>query len=139
MLITRIAASYFGIVFAAGFVLGVARIAWVEPLLGARSAELIELPFMVAASYLTARYLLSRTDHRLTPRQGGLVGLLALAILLAVELTAVLAVRGISLSEYLATRDPVSGVAYLVSLILFSLMPVFIVIRKNKVQGRYTG
>lgn len=138
MLIARIAACYFCVVFAAGFILGIVRVTWVEPLLGARSAELVELPFMLAASYVTARYLLSRTDCRLTPRQGGLVGLLALAMLLAMELTVVLAVRGLSITEYLATRDPVSGVAYLVSLILFCFMPVFIVVRKGKSQGRYT-
>jgi len=48
----------------------------------------------------------------------------ALLMLLSVELTVVLALRGLSLHDYLATRDPVAGLAYLLGLAWFAAAPV---------------
>jgi hypothetical protein len=48
---------------------------------------------------------------------------MALGLLLGFELTVVLALRGMSLAQYLESRDPVSGTAYVCSLALFALMP----------------
>ena len=47
-------------------------------------------------------------------------------LLLGAEFGLVLWLRGVSISEYFATRDPVSGTAYFVALLVFSLMPVFV-------------
>ena len=33
---------------------------------------------------------------------------------------------GVTLRDYLANRDPVSGTAYVVSLVLYVLMPLFV-------------
>jgi hypothetical protein len=38
----------------------------------------------------------------------------------------VLWLRGLSIGEYVAGRDPVSGTVYLVMLGLFALMPLFV-------------
>jgi type IV secretory pathway TrbD component len=46
--------------------------------------------------------------------------------LLAAEFTLVLWVRGMSLQNYLATRDPVSGNVYLATLAIFALMPLLV-------------
>jgi hypothetical protein len=54
------------------------------------------------------------------------VGGLALSLLLAAELTAVLWLRGLSIGEYVAGRDPVVGTVYLVLLGVFALTPLFV-------------
>ncbi|MGK2941523.1 MAG: hypothetical protein ACSLFJ_07605 [Immundisolibacter sp.] len=121
--ILKAAALYFGIVFAVGFALGTIRVLWVAPHFGVRAAELIEAPFMLIATFLAARW----TTRRLVPPNTVWtrlqVGVIALAILLAVEFTLVLWVRGLSFPEYLESRDPVSGAVYLLLLAVFAVMP----------------
>ena len=113
---------YFALVFAAGFVLGTVRVLWLLPALGERAAELLELPLMLAVCYFAARFVVrrypaQRRSHNLYS------GLLALTLLLLMEFTLVLGLRGLSLEQYFAQRDPVSGIAYLLSLAAFSLFP----------------
>ncbi len=43
---------YFGLVFALGFILGTLRVLVLEPRLGSTGAVLLELPVMLAASWL---------------------------------------------------------------------------------------
>ncbi|MGB8857337.1 MAG: hypothetical protein WCC58_11800 [Burkholderiales bacterium] len=112
-------------VFAVGFVLGVIRTLWMVPGLGARTAELIEIPFMLAAVFIIARWLVQRHVQSALSRWL-VVGLLALAFMLATEFTLVLALRGLTINEYFASRDPVSGTAYSLSLLLFACAPFFI-------------
>lgn len=119
--------AYFLLVFAAGFVLGVVRTLWVVPVLGERGAELLEMPFMLLASYLAARWVVGRFDLR--DQSWGLaagVGLLALGLLLAVELGVVLRLRGLTIGEYLGARDPVSGAVYAASLVVFAVLPAIL-------------
>jgi hypothetical protein len=52
------------------------------------------------------------------------MGLLARGLLLLTEFTFVLWIRGLTLREYRASRDPVSGGVYLLSLGLFAIMPL---------------
>ena len=117
---------YFGLVFAAGFVLAPVRILVLQPRVGERLAELIELPLMVLVSWLLASWLMRRKlmPYRLWQRL--LVGALALLLILLAEFWVVLFVREISLAEYFATRDPVAGLAYYISLFLFAAMPVWV-------------
>lgn len=121
---------YFALVFGMGFVLGIVRVTMVVPALGARLAELIELPVMVIASYFAARFVLGRfgpfgANDRVR------IGVLALIWLLAAEL-AVMFASGQLIGDYIAARDPVSGTAYLVSLLLFALMPALAGIRGGR-------
>jgi hypothetical protein len=116
--------AYFGAVFAVGFALGVARTLWLAPHVGERSAELLETPVMVGVSYLAAGAIVRRFRLKGAAGPAMAAGLLALALLLAAELGAVLRLRGSTLSEYVASRDPVSGSVYVLSLLLFAVMPV---------------
>ena len=43
--------------------------------------------------------------------------------MLAAEFGLVLALRGITFAQYFATRDPVSGTAYYLMLLLFAVLP----------------
>lgn len=117
---------YFAIVFATGFLLGTVRVLWLVPRLGERTAELLETPIMLLVSLAAARWLVRRLSvpFNVSSRLG--MGATALVLLLAAEFGFVLWLRGLTISQYFAARDPVSGTAYYVTLLLFALMPVFV-------------
>lgn len=117
---------YFAVVFGAGFALGIPRVLWVAPKLGARAAELIESPMMLAVVILTARWVVRR--FALPPTVAARLGpgLVALCLLLAAEFTVVLKVRRLTLAQYFASRDPVAGTAYILLLIIFAAMPLVV-------------
>ncbi len=121
--VVRAALLYYAAVFGAGFVLGPIRILWLVPRVGERAAELLELPLMVAVMLLAARAVSRRPDLPPAPMARLGTGLLALALVLVSEFSLVLWLRGLTLAEYFATRDPVAGTAYYLSLALFGLLP----------------
>jgi hypothetical protein len=57
------------------------------------------------------------------------MGCIALFLLLIAEFTLVLWLQGLSVDEYFASRDPVSGTAYYAGLGFFAVMP-FLVARR---------
>jgi hypothetical protein len=88
------------------------------------------MPLMVAASFLVARALMSRAAD-VGLRAAVLVGLAALALLVCAELAVAWFVRGQTLAGYAASRDPVSGFAYLLALLLFAAMPALVSSRRS--------
>ncbi len=116
--------GYFLLVFAVGFALGAIRVPFVVPRLGVRWAELLEMPLMLLASFLAARLCVRRYGPFSAVRRVG-IGALALALLVAAELGLTVAL-GQSVREYIAGRDPVSGVAYLISLAVFAALPLIV-------------
>jgi hypothetical protein len=129
--VLRVSALYFAGVFVAGFVLGAVRTLWVVPALGTRAAELIEAPIMLLVVTLAARAVVRRHTQLAQWWQWLTVGLVALALLLAVEFTVVLRLRDLSLSEYFASRDQLSGAVYVVLLCIFAVMPLVMFRRRN--------
>jgi hypothetical protein len=120
------ALTYFALVFGAGFLLGILRVFWLAPVLGARAAELAETPVMLIVIFFAARWI---AKHFAVPSSATVrlsIGLIALVCLLAVEFTVVLWLQGITIRESIAKRDAVSGAVYAASLILFALMPLFV-------------
>jgi hypothetical protein len=100
---------YFALVFGAGFVLGTIRTLWVVPRVGTRMAELTETPIMLAVVIVASRWV---ALHLLVPfvpsvRLG--MGAIALGLLLLAEFAFVLWVRGLSIRQYFASGDRVSG------------------------------
>lgn len=126
MNVLRASALYFALAFGAGFLLGIARVLWLAPRVGVRAAELIEMPVMLVVIVFAARWVCRRlaVPPDFGPRLG--MGVLALALLLAAEFGFVLALRGLTIGEYLAGRDPVAGAAYAVMLLVFALMPLLV-------------
>jgi len=120
--VLRSVLQYFGIVFATGFALGIARTLWLVPAFGERTAELLEMPVMIAASVLAARWVLRRHPE---PRLGRrlAIGGIALGLLVLAELAVVFWVRKQTFGQYLEHRDPIAGAAYLVALAIFALAP----------------
>jgi hypothetical protein len=117
---------YFVLVFGAGFVLGPIRVLWLVPRVGERIAELAELPIMCVVIVAAARWVVRRFSVAAMPADRLVMGGVALAFTLAAEFGLVLQLRGLSLQEYFASRDPVSGTAYYLMLGVFALMPLLV-------------
>ncbi len=126
MRILKAGALYFAFVFGAGFVLGTIRTLWIVPRFGPRMAELMESPIMFVVTIAAARWVVRRlaVPSATSGRLG--VGCIALGLLLVAEFTFVLWLRGLSIREYLAMRDPVSGTVYYVMLLVFAIMPLLV-------------
>jgi hypothetical protein len=119
----KAALVYFALVFAAGFLLGLVRVPLLVPRLGVRFAELLEMPLMLVVMVCSARHVVRR--YRPLPwSRRLLVGVVALSLLAAAELLFAALLQGQTPAQYVASRDPVSGAAYLAMLLLFAAMPV---------------
>ena len=118
--------AYFALVFGAGFLLGSVRVTVLVPRLGVRTAELLEMPFMLVVIIAAAR-LVNRRFLGGRRFAGRLVaGLIALALLVTAELLLAVGLTGASVASYLASRDPVSGSVYVLMLVLFAFMPAML-------------
>jgi hypothetical protein len=118
---------YFGVVFGVGFVLGTLRLGLLVPRTGDRAAELMETPLMLVAIALAARWVVRRLPPPRSPAARLGVGGVALGLLLVAEGGIVLWLRGITIADYIASRDPVSGAVYLAMLAIFALAPLLVV------------
>jgi hypothetical protein len=117
---------YFALVFAAGFVLGTIRTLWVVPRVGTRKAELMETPIMLAVTIVVARWIVMRLAVPPTPSARLGMGWIALLLLLVTEFVFMLRLRGLTIRQYLASRDPVAGTFYYVLLAVFAVMPLLV-------------
>ncbi len=81
---------------------------------------------MLVVIVLAARWVVRRftSPFKLPTRLG--TGCVALALLLAAEITFVLAIRGLSFPQYIAGRDPVAGTVYVLLLLLLAAMPLLV-------------
>ena len=117
---------YFAIVFCAGFALGTLRTLLVVPRVGARTAELLETPFMLVVSFVAARWVVRRSTPLPTQTVRLAIGSVALACMLLAEFALVLRLRGLTIGQYFANRDQVAGTVYDLSLLLMALMPLLV-------------
>jgi pimeloyl-ACP methyl ester carboxylesterase len=112
---------YFAVVFAVGFALGTVRVLWIAPRIGARAAELAEMPLMlaitVAAALWTVRSLAvpPSTGPRLA------MGAIALALMLAAELALLPLLAGTVTTEV----DPLTSSLFFAALALLAVLPLF--------------
>jgi hypothetical protein len=120
---------YFALVFGAGFVLGTIRTLWIVPRVGTRTAELMETPLMLVVTIVAARWTVLRLALPSVPSARLGMGGIALVLLLVAEFTLVLWLRGLTIREYLASRDPVAGTVYYVMLAVFAIMPLLVATR----------
>jgi hypothetical protein len=114
---------YFLSIFGIGFLLGIIRVFWIVPYFGTKVAELMEMPLMLIAIIVIARWLIRQFAIPSARRVRLGMGIVALSFLLIAEFGTVLSLRGMSISEYIATRDPVSGTIYYLMLGVFAAMP----------------
>ena len=117
---------YFAVVFGAGFVLGAVRTLLVVPRVGTRTAELMEMPIMLVVTIVASRWVVLRLLVPFMPLVRLGMGGIALGFLLVAEFGIVLWLRGLSIRQYLASRDRVSGAVYYLMLGLFAVMPLLV-------------
>jgi hypothetical protein len=126
MQILKAGVLYFALVFGAGFVLGPIRTLWVVPRVGARKGELIEMPIMLVVTVVAARWTVLHLALPSAPSVRLGVGGIALGLLIVAELGIGPWARGLSIRQYFATRDRVSGTVYYVMLGVFAIMPLVV-------------
>ena len=122
----RAALAYFGLVFAAGFAIGVLRVLLVEPNLGPAWAVALELPVMLGLSAVVARWIVGVLA--VEPATAPLLrtGLVALALLVAAETALGLLAFGQSVADQLAAYASPRGALTLAGQIGFGLMPLLV-------------
>ncbi len=125
MRILKPAILYFALVFGAGFILGPIRILLVIPRVGVRAAELMEAPIMFVVMILASRWVVRQFPEPSDLASRLAMGFVALLLMLGAEFSLVLVLNGISVREYIATRDPVSGTVYYALLIVFAILPAY--------------
>ncbi len=81
---------------------------------------------MLVVTIVAARWLVRRLAVPSTPFSRLGMGCVGLGLLLVAEFTLVFWLRGLTISEYFASRDPVSGTVYYVMLGVFGIMPLLL-------------
>ena len=84
----------------------------------------MEMPIVLAVTIVAARWTVLRLSVPMMWSARLEMGCMALLLMLIAEFGFVLWVRGLSIKEYFATRDPVSGTAYYLLLLVFAIMPL---------------
>lgn len=119
-------ALYFGIVFCVGFLLGPIRVLWLEPRLGALLAVVLEMPLLLTAMAVAARW---------SPRKAGMdlgigplmaMGVGALALVLAADFSIGTWLRGLTVSQQIRQFSTPAGLLYAASLAAFAAMPLLV-------------
>ena len=126
MQLLKAAMMYFALVFGAGFALGTIRVLWVVPAVGTRTAELLEAPLMLVVIIVAARWVARHVEVPLTASSRLGMGGIALALVVVLDSTVVLWIRGLSISQYFEAFDPVAGTVYFVMLGVFAMMPLLV-------------
>ncbi|MBY6218905.1 hypothetical protein [Qipengyuania aquimaris] len=113
-------------VFALGFVLGTVRVLWGAEALGETVFVLIEVPIMLAASALAARWLMPHFGIE-TRGEALAMGALAFALLMLAELALATGLSAMTVREWLAEAWDMPGVVGTLGQIVFGLMPLLLV------------
>lgn len=124
---------YFTIVFGAGFLLGPVRVLLLEPQLGTRTSELLEMPIMLFVIWIAAGWIAQRFAGAMQPIEQLCIGILAVTGVLFADLAVGVFLRSMTVTEVFFRRDLVSGTAYYSLLVLCALM-IWLQAEKKKQQ-----
>jgi hypothetical protein len=120
----RAGAAYFALVFALGFVMGTARVLALAPILGETRATLIELPVMLAASWLLCGWCVRRFGVPAASADRATMGTFAFALLMLAEASLSILGFGRSFAEHLARYGEAGPALGLAAQIFFAAFPV---------------
>ena len=115
--------AYFAIVFAVGFVLGALRVLITAPLLGDPWATIVELPVMLAGSWLVCNRVIAH--WRIPPAAPVrlVLGGLAFAFLIGAEIALGVTAFGRRLEQVLSSYRQTGPLLGLLAQMLFGLFP----------------
>lgn len=116
--------AYFALVFAAGFVLGTLRALVLVPRVGETVAVTLELPVMLAVSWLACGRVLDRFAVPRSPRHRLVMGGVAFLLLMAAELAVSVLAFGRSPAEHVAGYRSWAAASGLAAQILFAAFPL---------------
>lgn len=125
------AASYFALVFAAGFCLGLVRVPFLEPALGKMASVLVEAPFLVLAMVLSAHVTVQRFGLEGHPWHAFTAGLLAVALQQTGDLAVGVILRGSTLVAHVAEIFSVQSLPLLALLTVFAVLPLFLASQRS--------
>jgi hypothetical protein len=138
----RLAAAfvYFLLVFACGTATGVVREFEVTPRTGLTLALWIELPVMIAASFVAARFVVRRFGVKDDLQDRLSLGLRGFALLVLAEEIMSWTLRGVSIFTFWAHFSALAALANFAGLLLFMLMPLLIGLqflgRRSQMRGK---
>lgn len=115
--------AYFAIVFAAGFALGVLRVLAVAPRVGELGAVAIELPVILALSWLVCVWATRRFSVAAATGTRLVMGGVAFALLMAGEIGLSM-LMGRSLAQHLAVYRTANGQLGLAAQVAFAAFPL---------------
>ncbi len=115
---------YVTLVFGLGFVLGTVRVLVVEPRFGATGAVLVELPVMLAASWLACGFALRRPPVPPKAAARVVMGAVAFAVLMGLELAVSVLGFGRTPAQHLATYRETDKLLGLGAQLVFAAFPL---------------
>jgi len=124
--------AYFGTVFAAGFAMGALRVAFVAPNIGETTAVLLELPIMLALSWIACRWLTDGLDVARSMLARSVMGGLGLVLLLLAEFAFSNILLGRTLSQHLEQYREMPAILGLLGQLAFAAFPAVQLIRVHK-------
>jgi hypothetical protein len=119
----EVALAYFVLVFGAGVLTGTVRVLAVEPVFGARNAELAEAPFLLGVILFSA-WIASCACAECDLRSFVGISAAATVLLLLADLSVGMRFRGLAPAEIFLGRDPVSAAIYYGLLATYAVAPV---------------
>ena len=115
---------YFVVVFSLAFAMGVARTLIIAPQLGATAAVLLEVPIIVAASWIIARRLLRHRSLSLPQR--AIMGIVAFTLTMVSEAVLSALMRGQSVADWAVVLVTPLGLIGLAGQTAFAVMPILV-------------
>jgi len=114
---------YFLVALGAGFTLEYIRLELVGLHISERLAEILEIPTVLLATMMGARWAVGRLTLPPLPGVRLGVGFVALGLALIAQFMVILPIRGLSYAEYWASQDPASISASIGTLGVLLAMP----------------
>jgi hypothetical protein len=115
--------AYWAFIFGLGLILGVVRTLWLAPKLGdATLAVLVELPFMLVASWFSAKELAERLQVD-SQMQRIVMGLFAFVLLIVTEAYLGLFLMGQPFDQWIAALLVLPGALGLFGQLMFGFIP----------------
>lgn len=127
---------YFGAVFTLGFLMGVLRVLVASPRLGEVGALVLELPVMLAASWLICDWLMRRFSIDRRPSGSWTMSAVAFVLLLVAEPLGAMLLFGRTPADLFAGYWTAPALLGLASQVAFVLFPLFLRRRPSTLPER---